>query len=630
MEVKTLPHSFAKLQTLPHRNIQISGGFWAEKQRLNREVTLPHGHDMLEREGHYHNLRVAAGLTQGEYRGFLFLDSDLYKWLEAAAWEAGQNPDSDLAQMVDETIALLAAVQEPDGYLNSYFQVTGKERFVDLVYAHELYCAGHLIEAAIAHHRATGKTTLLDIGRRLADHLDAVFGPGKKQGTSGHPEIELALVELYRETGEQRYLDLSLYFINERGQQKMRGFDIWGPAYHQDRVPVREASQVEGHAVRQLYLNAGVADLYLETGEAALLEAMLRLWEDMVAGKLYVTGGVGARHSGEAFGDAYELPSQRAYSETCAAVALMMWAWRMLLATADAQYADLMERTLYNSFLSGWSQDGKHFSYVNPLESLGRVERREWYDCACCPPNVMRQIASIGHYLATTSRDGFDGVQIHHFASARINASISGANGKNDVALTMTSDYPWSGIVQLTVDQTGDTPWTLSLRIPGWCSDATLRVNGRQVTAPSAGYATITRVWQAGDRVELVLTMAPRLIRAHPNIENLAHSVAIEYGPLVYCLEAADQEKGVELRHLSIQPDAHLQTRWRSDLLGGMMSVETTGIVSDFENWGKQLYRPLSQTHFSQRALPLTAVPYFAWANRGVGAMRVWLPLVNS
>jgi uncharacterized protein len=611
------------LHPLPLTGALITGGLWAEKQTINSQVTLRHGYQMLEKAGNFDNFRLAAGLIEeGAYRGYVFNDSDVYKWLEAVAYELARQPDPELDRLADEVISLLAAAQAEDGYLNTHFQLTDKERFTDLQYAHELYCAGHLIEAAVAHQRATGKTNLFAIACRFADHLDAVFGPNKNEGTSGHPEIELALVELYRETGEQRYLNLSLFFVNQRGQNKMGGHDRWGSAYHQDRVPVRQATEMEGHAVRQLYLNSGVTDIYLETGEAALMAAMRRLWQDMTASKMYLTGGFGARHSGEAFGEAYELPSRTAYCETCAAIAGMMWSWRMLLAIGEPQFADLLERSLYNGFLSGWSQDGRHFFYVNPLESLGTVERQEWYPCACCPPNVMRQIATVGHYLTTV--DG-QGVQIHQFAPSRLAVTV--ADGRQAI-LSIATDYPWHGQIKVTVEETDDKPWTLSLRIPGWCKEAPLQLNGRQVTPAGRGgtYVPIERTWQPGDVVELELPMPPRLTRPHPYVDDLCGTAAIERGPLVYCLEAVDQKADANLRQVSLASEPALQAEWQADVLGGVVTVAAAGVVSDLGNWSNQLYRPEELADSPQKPVRLLAVPYFAWANRKAGAIRVWLP----
>ena len=397
----------ATLTTLAARDVTIDGGFWAARQAVNRDAALPHGARMLEAAGNLDNLRLAAGKTTGRYRGPVFMDSDVYKWLDAAACEMARSPSAALASASAEMIDLVAAAQGADGYVNSYYQVAepGK-RWTDFAHGHELYCAGHLFQAAVAHHRATGEDRLLTIARRFADYLDSVFGPGRRTATPGHPEIEMALIELSRETGERRYLELATFFIDQRGRGWLGGGRFNSSAYFQDRVPVRDAAVVEGHAVRALYLTTGLTDLYLETGDPALLAALNRQWRDLVAGKLYVTGGVGARHNAESFGQPFELPNDLAYCETCGAIASVMWSWRMLLATGQARYADLIERTLYNAVLAGVSLSGERYFYVNPLASTGEVEhlhrggcrRQPWHLVACCPPNVMRLFASLGHY----------------------------------------------------------------------------------------------------------------------------------------------------------------------------------------------------------------------------------------
>jgi len=529
-----------------------------------------------------------------------------------------------LEVLVDEVIALVAAAQQPDGYINSYYQVNKQpeDRWTNLDHDHELYCAGHLFEAAVAHHRATGKRDLLDVACRFADCIDGVFGSGKRDGAPGHPEIELALVELYRETGEQRYLDLAVFFIDARGKGRMRGYGRWGAAYHQDHIPVREASEVVGHAVRQLYLTAGVTDAYLETGEQALMDALLRLWHDATARKMHLTGGYGARHEGEAFGHAYELPSDECYCETCAAIAAMMWNWRMLLATGDPRYADMLERSLYNGFLSGVSLDGQRYFYVNPLQSRGGIARPEWYGCACCPPNVMRQIALVGNYMATTDETG---IQVHHYASATIDASL----GDERVVLQMDTRYPWEGHVRVTVAETGDAEWTLAFRVPGWCTHAALWLNGEILAggASDGNYVTLTRVWQPGDVVQLDLEMRPRLTAPNPRVDAIRGSLAIERGPLVYCIEEEDQDEGVDLLDVRLLPDAELETVWRDDLLGGVVTVTVESYVADVRDWEAALYRPALVPETSARPVKLIAVPYYAWANRTPGAMRVWIPM---
>jgi len=615
------PH--ARWHTLPIGGVSLTGGLWHHRQAVNHQVSLWHGYRMLEQAGNLHNLRLAAGQVEGTYRGPLFMDSDLYKWLEALAWQLALGPDDELQRVAAETIELIAAAQADDGYLNSYYQVVEPDRrWRNLKDGHELYCAGHLIQAAVAYHRATGDFRLLDVACRFADYITAVFGPGQRPGTPGHPEIEMALVELYRETGQPRYLELAGFFLDQRGHDLLGAGRQGNPSYYQDHVPVRQATTVAGHAVRQLYLAAGVTDVYVETGERALFDALARQWQDMTRSKLYITGGLGSRHEGEAFGEPYELPNDRCYCETCAAIASIMWNWRMLLATGEARFADLIERTLYNGFLSGVSLHGRAFFYVNPLSSQGGIARAEWYTCACCPPNVMRLLASLGHYFATHDAAG---LQIHQYGPATFRAELEAGRS---VALRMETDYPWQGQVVLTVEHTNGQPWWLDLRLPGWCEGPSVRVNGQPLEIlAGAGYVTVERPWRQGDTVELDLPMPPRLVEAHPRSDTTRGSVAIERGPLVYCLEQCDQEPSINVLDVQIDEAAPLQTAWRADLLGGVMVVEARGSMPDVDSWHDRLYRPAADqdTSFSQ-PVRLTAVPYHLWANREPGPMRVWIP----
>jgi DUF1680 family protein len=624
--VDTARSGWARWQTLPAGAVTLEGGVWAKRQAVNRDGALPHGLRMLEAAGNLENLRVAAGRSASRYRGPVFMDSDVYKWLEAAAYEIARLPSEGLASAIDATIALVAAAQGEDGYLNSHYQVAEPgRRWTDFAQGHELYCAGHLFQAAVAHRRATGDERLLSIARRFADYIDGVFGPGKRAATPGHPQIEMALVELHRETGERRYLDLAGFFVDQRGRGLLGPGRYNSAAYYQDRVPVRDAAELEGHAVRALYLTTGVADLYLETGEAALLAALHRQWEDLVTRKLYLTGGVGARHLGEAFGQPYELPSEGAYSETCAAIGGVTWSWRMLLATGEARFADLIDRALHNAILGGVSLDGQRYFYVNPLSSNGRDEhlgrggcrRKEWHLVACCPPNVMRLVASLGHYVATRDRAG---LQLHLYGPARILAG--------SVALRMEGDYPWDGRVRLTIEKSEGAPWTLSLRVPGWCRRAVARINGRDVegTPGTDGYLRLERAWAPGDSVQLDLAMEPRLVEAHPWVESIRGAVAIERGPLVYCLEQADHP-AAPLGDLEIDATAPVVAEWRGDLLEGVTVVRAAGLHVDASAWRGRLYRPLdAAAPPARRRVELTAIPYYAWANREPGAMRVWIP----
>jgi DUF1680 family protein len=622
----------AAWQTLGLDEVTIEGGIWAKRQAVNRESALPHGLRMLEAAGNLENLRIAAGRTQGKYRGPVFMDSDVYKWLEAASYEVARVPNDSLVAAMDATIDLVGAAQGKDGYLNSHYQVAEpSRRWTDFAHGHELYCAGHLFQAAVAHRRATGDERLLRIARRFADYLVSVFGPRKRTATPGHPEIEMALVELYRESSEHRYLDLARFFVDQRGHGWLGPGRYNSSAYYQDRVPVQEATEVEGHAVRALYLTTGLADLYLETGEEALLEALDRQWRDLVDHKLYVTGGAGARHLAEAFGQPYELPNDLAYCETCAAIGSIMWNWRMLLATGQSRFADLIERTLYNAVLCGVSLDGERYFYVNPLASNGAPEhlsrggcrRQEWHLVACCPPNVMRLFASLGHYLVT--RDA-RGLQLHQYVPARIVCDL--APGRR-VAVRMEGAYPWDGRIRLTVEEGPDAPWSIRARVPAWCDGAaSARVNGTTMSAEveADGYLCLERDWRRGDVLDLELPMESRLIEPHPWIESARGCVAIERGPLVYCLEGTDQP-GLRLENLEIEGSAPLTSAWEGHLLDGVTVVRGTGFEVDTTSWGHRLYRPLRLGKpLPRKRVDLTAIPYYAWANREPGAMRVWIP----
>jgi len=625
MEMDSTHSPYARLKTIPLKNVSVREGFWSGRQAINHQISLKHAYRKLEDSGNFNNLRLAAGSGTGEYRRPVFMDSDIYKWLEAVSYELVNLPDPELEAMANEAIDLLAAAQQEDGYLNSYFQVVEPaKKWQELAMGHELYCAGHLFEAAVAHHRATGKTRLLDIACRFADHIDATFGPGKRDAVPGHPEVELALVELFRESGEQRYLKLAGFLIDQRGRGKMIGRTPFSTGYHQDRVPVREAQVVEGHAVRQLYLLAGVADMYLETGEKALLEVAERLWQDVTAHKIYLTAGVGARHFGESFGEPYELPSDTAYAETCVTIANMMWNWRMLAITGEARFADLIESSLYNGFLSGISLDGQRYFYVNPLSSPGGIERPEWYGCACCPPNVMRQIALLGHYIATTCQDG---LQIHQYIASEISVDL----GRDRPAkVRLETAYPWEEKVRLIVDETDAFPWEIALRIPSWCEEARVQIGDRvtDVSDSAGNYVRFKRTWQTGDVVLLNLRLSPRTIQPNPRIDATRGSLAIAYGPLVYCLEGVDLPAGVDVADVRVRSGTPLKAIWREDLLGKIMEIKAQGAVEDMSGWEGLLYRSFSPASPPYRDLELTAVPYYAWANRGPGTMRVWIPRI--
>ncbi len=616
------PH--ARWQRLPLDAVSLTGGFWAKWQDTNRRTTLPHGYHMLEEAGNLENFRIAAGLAEGKHRGQIFNDSDVYKWLEAVGYELHIHPNSALQRQADETIDLVAAAQKHDGYLNTYYQIAEPgRRWTDLDFGHELYCAGHLFQAAAAYFRATGGSQLLEAATRFADLICDTFGPERRRGTCGHPEVEMALIELYRLTGKAAYLDTARFFIDQRGKGTMRGLGWLGAEYHQDRVPVREATEVEGHAVRAMYLNVGVADLYLETGETTLWAALERQWQDMVGGKLFLTGGLGSRYEGEAFGASYELPSDQCYCETCAAIGGVMWNWRMLLITGEGRFADLIERTLYNGALSGLALDGQHFFYMNPLLSRGGYTRHRWYKVACCPPNLMRLLASLGQYFATRDETG---LQIHLYNNAAIRAELGLGR---PVTLKMSTDYPWQGRVRLTVEETDASTWGLRLRVPEWSENITLTLNGQSIGTPTldSGYAVLERAWQAGDVVELALSIEPFVVEAHPRVDAVRGSLALQRGPLVYCLEAADHP-GLNLMDIQLDPAVPLLAAWREDVLPyGVMMVQASGYALEADEWRNRLYRRLSADGGPlRRPVTLSAIPYYAWANRGAEAMRVWIP----
>jgi len=605
------------LSPIGGRDVRVTGGFWAERARINREATIPAGFAQLQAAGTLENFRLAARSARDGYRAlgimfdkpFPFLDSDVYKWLEGAGWELARADDPAIRAMADEAIGLVEAAQRPDGYLNTFVQVlTPGNEYRDLQWGHELYCIGHLVQAAIPWHRALGDDRLLLVAERACASIERELGPGVSEGIDGHPEIEMALVELYRATGERRWLELATTFIDRRGRGWL-GKGRFGRGYWQDHLPVREASAAVGHAVRQLYLDGGAVDVAVETGDDALLDAVHRRWRDMVETKTYLTGALGSRHKDEAFGDPFELPPDRAYAETCAAIASVMLAWRLLLATGDPACADLIERTTYNAVLPSLSTDGTSFFYVNPLQRRthrtwlepGEGQRAPWYACACCPPNLMRSIGSWHQMLATTTTGG--GVQVWQYPSAEIAAG--------DLRLAIDTDYPWSGTVRVEVLDAPADERTILLRVPAWSASASLRDAGGETGRRDGASIVETRRWQAGDRLELSLDVSPRVTLPDPRVDAVRGCVALERGPLVYAIETADLPGGVDLEDVRIVDGAAPRDEQRPDLPG-----RTTGLAIDGTAAGQQV--------------EVQAIPYFAWANRGPGGMRVWIPRADS
>jgi DUF1680 family protein len=581
---------------VPFTAVKFQDVFWSPRIETNRTVALPHNFEWCEKTGRIANFAKTAGWMYGGYEGALFNDSDVFKVLEGASYSLADHPDLKLDKVVDEVIRKIAAAQQPDGYLNTYFTIgePGK-RWTDLLWKHELYCAGHMIEAAVAHYRATGKRTFLDVAIKYADYIDSVFGPTKRHGLCGHEEIELALVKLYQVTGQQKYFDLANFFIDMRGNKEARDGKIWGP-YCQDHKPVRDQDEIVGHAVRAAYLYCGTADTAAYTGNQGLIDAMSRLWKDVTTRKMYITGGIGARHEDEAFGNAYELPNDTAYCETCAAIGLALWAHRLNLMHGDAQYADVLERAVYNGVLSGIGMDGKLFFYVNPLASDGKHHRQPFFDCACCPSNAVRFVPSLPGYQYAVNKDG---VFVNLYVAGKAKVPVNGST----VVLTQETKFPWDGAVKIEVAPEKSGEFTIGLRIPDWCQDATLAVNGKPITDMNfgKGYAQLKRDWRAGDTIELNLPMPIRRIEANPNVKADVGRVAVQRGPVVYCFEAVDN--GGAVKNIAIAKDPKFTAEFRKDLLGGVAVI--TGVAKD----GRKI----------------TAVPYYAWDHRKPGEMAVWM-----
>ena len=571
------------MKELSLKDVKLTDEFWAPRLKTNRTVTVWHNFKECERTGRIANFKKAAGLQSGGFEGIYFNDSDVYKVMEGAAYILAQQPDEKLDQYLDDLIAVMAKAQRDDGYLYTFYQINGMEqRFTNLKDKHELYCAGHLIEGAVAHHAATGKRAFLDVAIKLADHIDSVFGPDKRHDVDGHEEIELALFKLADATGAEKYRKLGEFFMHERGRGTNR--PLYGP-YYQDHKPLEECDAVVGHAVRQMYLLCAAADMALN-GNDKYVAAMTRMWQDMTRGKLYITGGTGAKHEGEAFGEAYELPNESAYAETCAGIGNMLWNQRMNLLTGDAKYADVLEKVLYNGFLSAVSLSGDRFFYVNPLASKGGHHRVPWFDCACCPPNVVRFMASLPSRVYAV-KDGE--VTINLYAAGEATFDVAGQR----VKLTQETRYPWDGRVKITTD--GAIP-ALRLRVPGWCDGASFSHDGRTNTGVAGGsYITISNV-PAGHVIELDLPMPIQRVKPDPRVKDNVGRVAIQRGPIIYCAEGVDNNGAA--MNLKLPSDVELVAEHRADLLGGVTVI---------------------------KAGDVTLVPYHAWDNRAAGEMSVWL-----
>lgn len=632
------PHR--RIQPLPLRDVTIDDAFWTPRITINREQTLDFQLHQCEETGRIGNYDKAAGKIEGAFEGIFFNDSDVYKWMEAAAYCLTTHPDPALERKLDEVIGKVADAQEEDGYLNTYFTlVEPNKKWSNLGIMHELYCAGHLCQAAVAHYLGTGKRTLLDVACRFADKIDSVFGPEKRPGMPGHEEIELALVDLYRVTGEKRYLNLAQFFIDQRGQKpslfEKETFDPntggrveankshflvdgkYDGRYTQDHLPIREQSAVVGHAVRAMYLYSAMADVVGETNEKALRDALERLWQNVTLARMYVTGGIGPSSHNEGFTEDYHLPNTTAYAETCAAVGNIIWNWRMLMLDGKARFTDVMELALYNGFLSGLALDGKNYFYVNPLRSNGDRSRQGWFGCACCPPNIARLLASLGSYVYGQSEDG---LWVHLYIGGTAKAMLAGGT---PVGIKQETSYPWDGDVTLTLGMPETTAFTLYIRIPGWSNDTAISVNGKQVEDefPSGEYACIHRNWCDGDEVSLSLPMEIQRMEAHPGVTNVLGHVALQRGPLVYCLEETDHD--VNVHAITLSSDAPVTSEYVPDLLGGICVLHTRGHSRETAEWQNQLYCPVRHTRTKE--VDVRAVPYYTWNNRGPGKMTVWI-----
>ena len=603
-DVKQEEAAMKMITPVKFSDVKINDGFWTPRLKSHKDVTMGVCIDQIENQtGRIRNFENAA-LKQGEHSGIFFDDSDVYKALEGMAYSLQNIPDPVLEAKCDEWIDKFAAAQEEDGYINTFYTLTGLDKRWDNMDKHEMYCAGHMIEAGVAYYNVTGKRKLLDVCIRMADHMMTIFGPGKRNWVPGHEEIELALVKLYQVTGEKKYLDFSEWLLEQRGHGygsysvhvDPEGARKWNPIYYQDDAPVRDMCEIAGHAVRAMYLYCGMADVAAYTGDQGYIDALNRLWDDVVVRNMYITGGIGQSAHNEGFTTDYSLPNLTAYCETCASVGMVLWNWRMNQFTGDSKYADVMERSMYNGALAGISLEGDLFFYVNPLESVGKHHRKPWYGCACCPSQICRFLPSIGNYIYGLSQDA---VWVNLYMGNTAEVKV---NGKN-VTLTQETNYPWEGAVALTVGTKSPVKTQMRMRIPEWCRSYTLAVNGTAVNAPvEKGYAVIERKWKDGDKIELVLDMPVEVVAADPRVKENEGRRALQRGPLVYCLEEADNK--VDYDQLRISEDASFSTEFKPDFLRGVVTITA--------QTGRQT---------------LNYIPYYSWDNREPGRMQVWVPL---
>jgi hypothetical protein len=607
----------------------MSEGLWFERMKTNSEKSIPTMLALLEQHGVVDNFRRLCGRSNATRKGPVYTDSDIYKWMEAVGYVLQSGDQPQLRATLDKLIDDVLAAQEPSGYLNTYYvDERAKLRFTEMHRSHELYCLGHLLQAGIACYRATGDRKLLDGGIKYANFVVEKFGPEKTPALTGHPELEMALVELYRTTGDKRYLDFAGYlFSGERLRLQLRDDQV---RYMFSGIPITSRRELEGHAVRALYACSGATDYYLETGDLKYHATLDRLWQDLVARKMYITGGVGSEAEDEAFGPAYDLPNERAYAESCAAIANFMWNWRMLLASAQARYADVMERALYNGISSGMSLDGTLYCYRNPLESRGHEDvRNPWYETTCCPPNLERTFAAIPGYLYATSPSG---VYVNFYHTSTLQWALEGGTG---LQLHQETKYPWEGEVLVTVTPATPSEFSIYLRVPEWSRKTKVTVNGKPAPGtPKPGeYFSVQRVWKPGDAIRVQFDMTPRVVAANPRVREDLGRVAVERGPLVYCLEQMDQAERASIFDLALplgaDPGRDFAARFRPGMLGGIVVLGHKGVATAKTYSELPLYQTLERPTARQPAgneVELTFIPYYAWANRLPGAMEVWIP----
>lgn len=584
------------IEQIDFSHVKINDNFWSPRLSKHVSATLPVCIDQIENQtGRIRNFENAAK-GEGEHSGIFFDDSDVYKALEGMAYSLINNPDPELEKKADEWIDKFAAAQQPDGYINTFYTLTGLDKRWTNMDKHEMYCAGHMIEAGVAYYQATGKRKLLDVCIRMTDHMMSQFGPGKIHWVPGHEEIELALVKLYQTTQEQKYLDFAYWLLEERGHGHgtMGDEGKWDPVYYQDIVPVRRLTDISGHAVRCMYLYCGMADVAALKNDTGYIAAIDRLWDDVVHRNMYITGGIGSSRDNEGFTEDYDLPNLDAYCETCASVGMVLWNQRMNQLTGDSKYIDILERSLYNGALAGISLGGDRFFYVNPLESKGDHHRQEWYGCACCPSQLSRFLPSIGNYIYASSDDAlWVNLYIGNTGQIRI--------GETDILLTQETDYPWDGSVKLTISTSQPLEKEIRLRIPNWCKTYDLSINGKRINvSEKKGYAVI-KDWKSQDVIALDMDMPVEIVAADPHVKENFGKRAIQRGPLVYCMEEIDNPEYFD--QIQLSPSTTFQTAFVSDILNGIKTIKTNG-----------------------RAQSATFIPYYAWDNRKAGKMRVWIP----